>query len=85
MVEKHDLVSRVTVLISKVNEEQEIAFPVDFHKSFDDLGFDWLSHAELVMLLEEEFSIIISDEDAQGLVTPQMVVTYLSKVAHERP
>lgn len=84
MVEKHDLVSRVATLIDQVNEEQQLTFPADLQKTFEDLGFDWLSHAELVMRLEEEFSIIISDEDAQGLVTPQMVVAYLSRVARER-
>ncbi len=83
MVEKHDLVSRVTALIGQVNEEQQMTIPADFQKTFEDLGFDWLSHAELVMRLEEEFSIIISDEDAQALVTPQMVVAYLSKVARQ--
>lgn len=82
MVEKHDLVSRVTALIAEQCEEQQSAVvALDFQKTFDDLGFDWLSHAELVMRLEEEFSIIITDGDAQALVSPQAVVAYLSKAA----
>jgi acyl carrier protein len=33
----------------------------------DDLGADSLDIVELVMAIEEEFSIEISDEDAEGL------------------
>jgi|GEM_PF-2885171 len=79
MAEKHDLVSRLTALIVEQCEEQPPALPLDLHKDFEEFGFDWLSHTELVMRIEEEFGICINDEDAQTLVNPQAVVSYLSK------
>jgi len=80
MVEKHDLVSKITNLIVEQCEEQVPALPLDGHMLFEELGFDWLAHTELVMRLEEEFSLIISDEDAEELVNLQSVIAYLSKV-----
>ncbi len=83
MAEKHDLVSKVTTLIVEQCEEQVPALPLDLHTSFEELGFDWLAHTELVMRIEEEFSLLISDEDAEGLVNLQAVVAYLSKTRTE--
>jgi len=40
----------------------------------DDLGADSLDTVELVMALEEEFSIEIPDEDAEKLTTVGMVI-----------
>jgi acyl carrier protein len=80
MVEKHDLISKITNLIVEQCEEQVPVLPLDVHVSFEELGFDWLAHTELVMRLEEEFSLIISDEDAEGLVSLQAVIAYLSKI-----
>ncbi len=76
MAEKYDLVSKVTTLIVEQCEEQIPALPLDAHTSFEELGFDWLAHTELVMRLEEEFSLIISDEEAKGLINLQAVVAY---------
>jgi len=46
-------------------------------KFIDDLGADSLDTVELVMALEEEFNIEISDEEAEKLITVQKVVDYL--------
>ena len=43
----------------------------------DDLGADSLDTVELVMALEEEFNIEISDEDAEKIRTVKDVVTYI--------
>ena len=44
----------------------------------DDLGADSLDTVELVMAFEEEFEIEIPDEEAEGLVTVQQAVDYIS-------
>jgi len=46
-------------------------------KFIDDLGADSLDTVELVMALEEEFNIEISDEEAEKLITVQKVIDYL--------
>ncbi len=46
-------------------------------KFIDDLGADSLDTVELVMALEEEFSIEISDDDAEKIMTVQDAVSYV--------
>ena len=43
----------------------------------DDLGADSLDLVELIMSMEEEFDIEISDEDAEKLVTVKDVMEYI--------
>lgn len=43
----------------------------------DDLGADSLDMVELVMALEDEFGISISDEDAQNIRTIRDAVEYI--------
>ncbi|MBE0501446.1 MAG: acyl carrier protein [Desulfuromonadales bacterium] len=43
----------------------------------DDLGADSLDTVELVMALEEEFDIEISDEDAEKIQTVQDAISYV--------
>jgi len=45
----------------------------------DDLGADSLDTVELVMALEEEFDIEISDEDAEKIQTVQDAIDYISE------
>jgi len=45
----------------------------------DDLGADSLDTVELVMALEEEFDIEISDEDAEKIQTVQNAIDYISE------
>ena len=45
----------------------------------DDLGADSLDTVELVMALEEEFSIEISDGDAEKINTVQSVIDYIKE------
>ena len=43
----------------------------------DDIGADSLDLVELIMSMEEEFDIEISDEDAEKLATFQDVIDYI--------
>lgn len=45
----------------------------------DDLGADSLDTVELVMALEEEFDIEISDEEAEKIQTVQNAIDYISE------
>ena len=45
----------------------------------EDLGADSLDTVELIMALEESFSIEITDEDAEKMQTVRQVVEYIQK------
>jgi acyl carrier protein len=45
----------------------------------DDLGADSLDVVELIMALEEEFSLEIPDEDAEKIGTVGQIVDYINK------
>jgi acyl carrier protein len=47
----------------------------------DDLGADSLDQVELVMALEEAFSLEISDEEAEKIRTVQDAINYVEKHA----
>ena len=46
----------------------------------EDIGADSLDVVELIMSLEDEFGIAISDEDAAQLYTVRRIVEYLEKL-----
>ena len=48
-------------------------------KFVDDLGADSLDQVELVMALEEEFSLEISDEEAEKIRTVSDAVRYIEE------
>lgn len=45
----------------------------------DDLGADSLDQVELIMAMEEEFDISISDEEAEKIVTVRDAIEYIEK------
>jgi acyl carrier protein len=55
-------------------EEEEITMSSSF---IEDLGADSLDIVELVMALEEEFEIVIPDEDAEKIRTVGQAVKYI--------
>ena len=55
-------------------KEEEVTNQASF---VDDLGADSLDTVELVMALEEEFDIEISDEDAEKIQTVQNAIDYI--------
>lgn len=59
-------------------DESEVTPEADF---VDDLGADSLDTVELVMALEEEFGIEISDEDSEKIKTVGDVVKYIDEHA----
>jgi acyl carrier protein len=65
---KHIIVEQLGV------DEEEVKPEATF---VDDLGADSLDVVELVMALEEEFGIEISDEEAEKLVSVQHAVNYI--------
>jgi len=60
-------------------DESEVTPEAHF---IDDLGADSLDTVELVMALEEEFGIEISDEDAEKIQTVGDVAKYIDEHAH---
>ena len=54
--------------------EEEVTPEASF---IEDLKTDSLDIVELVMTLEEEYEIEISDEDAEKIKTVQNVITYI--------
>ncbi|MFN2256884.1 MAG: acyl carrier protein [Desulfuromonadaceae bacterium] len=56
-------------------EEEQVTMEASF---MDDLGADSLDTVELVMALEEEFEIEISDEDAEKIQKVKDAVEYVS-------
>ena len=56
--------------------EEEVTIEASF---IEDLGADSLDLVELIMAMEEEFGIEISDEDAEKIQTVQDVVNYINE------
>ncbi len=57
-------------------DEEEIQMDSSF---VDDLGADSLDIVELIMAMEEEFSLEIPDEDAEKLVSVSDAVKYVKE------
>lgn len=58
-------------------DENEITLETSF---VDDLDADSLDIVELMMALEEEFDLEISEEDAEKITTVNDVVIYISEI-----
>jgi len=73
---KDEILKKVKEITSEQLGVDETQITLDA-KFVDDLGADSLDTVELVMALEEEFDLEISDEDAEKLVNVQKVVDYI--------
>jgi acyl carrier protein len=69
---KHIIVEQLGVDAEEVKAEASFV---------DDLGADSLDVVELVMALEEEFGLEISDEDAEKLASVKQAVSYIQEHA----
>ncbi|MCH7320903.1 MULTISPECIES: acyl carrier protein [Solibacillus] len=75
------VIERVTkVVVDRLGvDESEVKLEASFR---DDLGADSLDVVELVMELEDEFDMEISDEDAEKIATVGDAISYIeSKVS----
>ncbi|MCF6137074.1 acyl carrier protein [Pseudalkalibacillus berkeleyi] len=72
-----DIQDRITkIIVDRLGVDEE---EVKIESSFkEDLGADSLDVVELVMELEDEFDMEISDEDAEKIATVGDVVTYIN-------
>ncbi len=65
------------IIVEQLNvDEGEVTPTASF---VDDLGADSLDIVELVMALEEAFSIEVPDEDAEKLLTVKDVIEHIEK------
>jgi acyl carrier protein len=71
-----DVVERVKkIVVDRLGvDESEVTLEASFK---EDLGADSLDVVELVMELEDEFDLEISDEDAEKVTTVGEVVNYI--------
>ncbi len=73
--------SKVEEVVKKVVAEN-LGAPMDKIQSTshiqEDLGADSLDVVELVMALEEEFEMEITDEEAETLMTVEQIVDFIS-------
>lgn len=76
MTELATVLERVTkVIVDRLGvDESEVKLEASFR---EDLGADSLDVVELVMELEDEFDMEISDEDAEKIATVQDAITYI--------
>jgi acyl carrier protein len=73
-----EIVERVTkIIVDRLGvDESKVTLEASFK---DDLGADSLDVVELVMELEDEFDMEISDDDAEKIATVSDVVDYIQK------
>lgn len=67
----------IDIIVDKLGVERSEVTPEAVF--VDDLGADSLDLVELIMAMEEEFGIEISDEDAEKIQTVQDVVNYINE------
>jgi acyl carrier protein len=67
----------IEIIVEQLGVSEEEVTP---EASFiDDLGADSLDLVELIMAMEEEFGLEISDEDAEKIQTVQDVINYITE------
>jgi acyl carrier protein len=73
-----DIVERVKKIVCEQLdvEEKDVVPTASF---VDDLGADSLDQVELIMAMEEEFDVSISDEEAEKIATVQDAINYIKK------
>ncbi len=65
------------IIVEQLGAEEAKVVPTA--KFIDDLGADSLDVVELVMAMEEEFSVSIPDEAAEGIKTVGDAIAFIEK------
>jgi acyl carrier protein len=79
-MKKEEILTKVKAVVAEklnVGEDQV----TEEAKFVEDLGADSLDQVELIMALEDEFSLKIPEEDAEKLTTVGSAVNYVLKKA----
>ena len=78
-----DIIERVKKIICEQLDvaEEDVVPTASF---VDDLGADSLDQVELIMAMEEEFNVSISDEEAEKIVTVQDAMDYVKKAMESK-
>ncbi|MGA2957277.1 MAG: acyl carrier protein [Thermodesulfobacteriota bacterium] len=77
MVEKSVEQKVIDIIVEQLKvSPEEVTLEASF---IEDLGADSLDLVELIMAMEEEFSLEISDEDAEKIQTVQDAVNYITE------
>lgn len=69
------------IVMDKLNVTKEQV--TDAASFVDDLGADSLDQAELVLALEDEFNLQISDKDSENLKTVGSAIAYIKEHAKQ--
>ena len=77
MFEREDTYNKIAdIVVEKLGVAKDSIKPTS---TFQDLGADSLDMVEIIMKLEEQFGVEISDEDAEHMQTMDDVVSYIQE------
>lgn len=78
MAQDQEILSKVKAMVASQlgKSEDEITLEASF---IEDLGADSLDLVELIMSMEDEFGLEISDEDAESIITVQDAVNFITE------
>jgi len=78
MAQDQEILSKVKAMVASQlgKSEDEITLESSF---IEDLGADSLDLVELIMSMEDEFGLEISDEDAESIITVQDAINFITE------
>lgn len=78
MAQEQEILGKVREMVASQlgKSEDEITLESSF---IEDLGADSLDLVELIMSMEDEFGLEISDEDAETIITVQDAINFISE------
>ncbi len=78
MAQEQEVLSKVKAMVASQlgKSEDEITLESSF---IEDLGADSLDLVELIMSMEDEFGLEISDEDAETIITVQDAINFITE------
>jgi NADH dehydrogenase (ubiquinone) 1 alpha/beta subcomplex 1 len=82
-VKIEDIQARIMKVCSKYDKIDSAKLTLTSH-FVQDLGLDSLDHVEIMMELEDEFGLEIPDQDAEKLMRPAEIASYIFKQEEKR-